>query len=244
MTYSEQIHQMAALCRQDPAFIQGIKDALRDSGLGTLCGFTVPPKAVDGPPPPFPGVAAITAIQTSIFDNWPQGRAVKGIPSRYGIALEVWTQDAEDIVIRKGRKPNFQHKSQMALMDGANLKRQIRDLKRKPRRTPIDPGYLDHMEELAEALPAGNLVGLINTNIINDDSGYNRGTHYHSYQFVCVEMEDGLPFRAVLYLGSEQTELAAFATTDAGGNPFAGRVIAQSRDDRCGLSPSWGTNEV
>lgn len=249
MSYSDDIHTMADLCRLDPAFLMGIADALRKSGLGEMCGWTPPPIAVEGPPPPFPLPRDITAIQTSLFDNWPSGRPVKGVPSRYGLAMEVWTQEPDKIVIQKGRKPNFMFKAQMALMDSANLKRQVADIRRKKRRTPLDPEYLDALDQLGDAIEGNAMrVGLINTAINDDKSGYDRGRYYHANQFVLVEMEGNevISAKAIFGTGDDDTiDLAPFADKDAGGNAFARNVVSQSRHASCDMvQSSWATNLV
>lgn len=248
MSYHEDFQQYADLCRTDPAFIMVISNALRSTRLGEICGWTSPAVSVEGPPPAFPSVREITAIQTSVFDNWPQGKPVKGIPSRYGIAMEVWTQPAHEIVIQKGRKPNFKFKAQMALMDGPNLKRQLADLRRKQRRSPLDKDYLAELDMMAEAIMGSDLrVGMVNTNIADDKSGYDRGRYYHANQFVMVRMDGSKVESAILRLGpddADTTRLAPFQQNDAAGNDLARNVVAQSRDARCDMiMTSWATNE-
>ena len=246
MAYSDHIREIAVACRQDPAFIVGITKALEDSGLAQLCGFGPRVLPKEGPPPAFPSPSEVTLIQTSLFDNWPQGRAVKGIPSRYGLAVEVWTKDASQIVIRKGRKPNFDFKAQCALMDGRNLKRQVADIKRKKRKTPINNDYLDELDHLSDSIMDTDMrVAMLNTHIINDQSGYDRGRYYHDHQFVFARMEGATIGTAVLKLGESSDDtitLAPFADKDAGGNGYARNVVAQSRHDILFAMGSWGTN--
>lgn len=245
MNYSDMIRAVFDGCIEDPAYIVGVQQAL-DEGLAALCGFGPRKKAVEGPPPAFPDADAITLVQTSIFDNWPAGKPVKGVPSRYGLAVEVWTKDPDQIVIQKGRKPNYDFKSSSALMDGLNLKRQVRDLRRKQRKTPINPKYLDHLDETADAIMGTSFhVAMINTSITDTNSGYDLGRYYHDFQSIIVDMEGGNVKFATMLLGQNDSmiTLAPFVQEDAGGNGLARNVIAQSRHDIMDSLGSWGTND-
>lgn len=246
MSYVDQINEMARMCHTDPVYIMDIRRAIINSGLAELCDFPLPPPRVEGPPPALPEASDITCLQTAVFDNWPQGKPVKGFPSRYGYALEVWTQPASDISVAKGKKPNHVAKSQGAIMDAVNLRRQIKAM-RKPRLTPIDPAYLDALDELANAIEeSGSYVALINTTVKDGRSGYDRGCYYHAHQFMLVQMDGAKVESATLVLDQDFTaiSLAPFDNRDAAGNPHRGNVILQSRHDACGMSTkSWATNE-
>src|SRR5690606_30821040 len=38
----------------------------------------------------FPLTSTITALQTTMMDNWPDGKRTKGYPSRYKVSLKAW----------------------------------------------------------------------------------------------------------------------------------------------------------
>lgn len=231
------IARMGEIAKADPAMLGMFRSKLASAGI-----IDTPIRQADkGPPPPFPNVTDITAIQTAVFDNWPGGRQIKNQPNRYGMAVEVWTKPAEKIRVTN-KKPNYDFKSQCALMDGDKLTAFIKVL-RKPRKAPLPTDYLELLEGLAGQIGKHTLVGLINTNIKDDHQPYERGTYYHPYQFVIVGVRDGEITNARLALRKDTIELPAFDTSDAGGNPHGGNVILQSRFDLCGFSKSWGTSE-
>lgn len=246
MSYSDDIYRLADICRADPAYMMGISHALKESGLGVMLGWTPPAPPVEGPPPAFPSSDKITVVQSSIFDNWPQGKPVKGIPSRYGIAVEIWTKEANKVVIAKGRKPNFDFKSQSAVMDANNLKRQVADIRRKSRRVPVDEGYLDTLENLANTMGPDWRVAMLNTNIADDKTGYDRGRYYHAHQFMLIEMDGSNVVAAKMVLGEDDViSLAPFSDRDVAGNGLPPKVVGQSRHAACELiNRSWATNEL
>lgn len=230
------IDRMGQIVSADPAFLGSFRAKLAEAGV-----IEAPLRQSDkGPPPMWPSSNEITAIQTAIFDNWPNGKQVKGQPCQFGVTVELWTKPAEKIKI-SGKRPNIDFKGSMAMLNGTKLKAFIKAL-RKPRKAPLSEGYLSQLEAIADQLDQNEVVGLVNTNVKDDNEPYERGIFYHDYQMVFLRIENGLPSYAQLVLDQEVLDLAPFDDKDAAGNPHGGRVKFQSRMDLCGFSKVWDTS--
>lgn len=192
------------------------------------------PRPVAGP---FPGKPDITAIQAALFDNWPQGRPVKGQPNRFGMALEIWTAPADQI--QTARLKNYQRKANVKLLDGPSLTRWLTKAKKENagRKNPLTPSYLDELAVFAEAMAPDEMIGML-----VDKTGA-EGTVYYDFQFIFVRMAEGR-LSASLMLGEDTIDLAEFSNLQANGQPLRGNVIGQSRNDYCGFSVTWATGSA
>lgn len=200
----------------------------------SLCAAIAAPVA-DGLPKPFPEIGAMTAIQAAIFDNWPEGKPVKNQPSRYGMAIEIWTQPAGNINVAK--RGSYQHKGNVQLLTAKELKKRIAKLQAPNLRNPISPAYAATLTELHDVMLDGDYAGLIATKTPTD------GTFYHSMQFVFVTVA-GEDSGCILSVGDEQIVLPKFSPSQPNGDRLKGEnVILQSRLDRVGFSTSWATEQ-
>lgn len=239
------LFDFAELCKRDPIYIEGFKSSLVKTGLWSMMGGTVASVKKKGPPPPAPLASAVTAVQTALFDNWPDGKPIKGTPNRWGLSIEIWDRPASEIEAVKVKSMNYTFKSNVSLMSKQNLTRQIAHL-RKPRINQfsnVDQSYLNDIEKFAASLASDEYIGLLNTNIITDAAEYERGTYYPAYQFVLVQHAAGVVTSARLVLAPDEKPLVLprFDTTDWQGGKLGHKVIAQSRLDLCGFSSGWAT---
>ncbi|MEG3124803.1 hypothetical protein [Sphingomonas sp. GB1N7] len=242
------LFDFAELCRKDPAFIDGFKRNLIQTGLWEMCGGTLAVLKTDMPPPSAPMSSAVTAVQTALFDNWPNGTFVKNSPNRYGFSMEIWDRPKDEIEAVKVGKMNHAFKANISLMAKKNLLSQIAQL-RKPRANPlstVDSGYLTDLTAIAGMLGNDQYIGMLNTKIATDESRYQRGTYYPAYQFVMVQIVDGKIVSAGLVLSQSDIpnpiHLSAFDKTDWQGGPLGHKIKGQSRLDRVGFAPGWATN--
>jgi hypothetical protein len=242
MNIEDGITDLVSTAEFDPAFIMMLKTRLITTGLWEKMGCPAPIVKRQGPPPGAPHVSNITAIQTALWDNWPDGVYVKKNPNRYGFAIEIWDAPADDIEAYKVKAMNYTFKGNVGLMDRKALKAQVKHL-RKPRVYAVDTGYLDALDAIADNLQPGTTVGLLNVNIKDEASEYNRGTFYPAYQFVVVTMDGGKVEEARLFIDGDPIALAPFVNTDFVGKPLGRNVKAQSRLDVVGFSDEWATNE-
>jgi hypothetical protein len=190
------------------------------------------PKPVMTVPGPFPAISNMTAIQTTLFDNWGGEKPVKNHPNRYGMALEVWTAPAADI--RVERKGDFQHKGNVVLVDAKQLVKKVERLRSPKLRHPISVEYADALLGLAGSQNEGEYVGLVSHKSPAD------GTFFHDFQFVFVSIL-GTTVRASLYVDTDAVKLPGFRATFASGGRLSGAAVSQSRADFCGFSTYWGT---
>lgn len=241
----DDLYDFARLCADDRAYIDGFTSNLKKSGLWAMMGLPEEKPKLDIPPPCAP--AAVTAVQTTMFDNWPNGKFVKGTPNRYGFAVEIWDQPADQIEAVKLRKMNHVFKSSVSLMGAKNLASQIRHL-RKPRRNTlsnVNTDYLDQLDCIARGLKPDEVLGMLNTNIKTDDSEYHRGIYYHPFQYVIARIQGGVVSKAALILGADADpiEIPPFVDRAANGKELGRNIVGQSRLDLCDIGYSWGTNQ-
>ena len=185
---------------------------------------------------PLPGIAAITAVQAAVFDNWPRGHPVKSYPNRYALAVEVWTAPADEIEV--ARLKDYQHKCSFGLMDAKTLRDwATRTTRQNPtRKHPLSEAYLADLVVAADALTPGQFIGVCCAKV------HGEGTVYFDDQWVLVEIS-GPESVATLFIQCEPLQLAPFSEVQANGKPHGGNVILQSRTDRVGFSSNWSTAE-
>lgn len=215
----------------DPALLGSF--SARYPSLISLFGQFAPVPVVTLPGP-FPAISNMTAIQTTLFDNWGGEKPVKNHPNRYGMAIEVWTAECEDI--RVGRKGDYQHKGNVQLLTPAELAKRVVRIRSSKLRNPIPADYADALLQLASdhAQTPNTYIGLV---------GYKspaEGTFYHPYQFAFVTLS-GTNADVVLVVDGATVALPWFDNRLAGGGEFKGNAILQSRADRCGFSTHWAT---
>jgi len=224
-----------AIIGADPALMSSM--AAKNPALYDAARHWVTSVEADRPKPvagPFPAKASITAIQAAVFDNWPQGRPVKGQPTRFGMAIEFWTAPADQI--QTARLKNYQRKANVKLLDGVSLTRWITKANKENagRKNPLGASYLRQLAILADGMQPDERVGML-----VDKTGA-EGTVYYDFQFIFVRMaEDGVT--ATLMLADDIIDLAPFCNLQANGQPLRGNVIWQSRNDLCGFSVTWAT---
>jgi hypothetical protein len=175
---------------------------------------------------PFPAISDMTAVQATVFDNWPNGTRTKGRPNRFGMALEVWNCASERIDITK--RGNFQFKSNIRLLNDKELIKRIADLTNPKRKLPISQNYADALGGFA-GMDKDCLVGLINSKQV--------GTTYFEHQFVFVDMAAKT---GRLFIGDECVDLVFSGVTGAGAK-FNANIACQARVDLCGFSETWAS---
>lgn len=213
-----------------------VKTAMNDPALraSILAQLGIEQPSVMREVKPLPAISQITAVQASIWDNWPFGKAAKGYPNRYAMTVEVWTAEADAINV--GRKNDQQHKVNMALMDRANFSEWLaRTTKQNAtRRHPLSAAYLESLSAIPDSMDDDDLVGVCAV------KQHGEGTVYHDDQFVMMTRgPDG--WEAILFIGNEPLKLPTFVTRNAKDNPLAANVVGQSRLDRVGFSTAWAT---
>jgi hypothetical protein len=231
----ESLTHHLALIVSDPPSLQSFRAQHPD--FVTLCRDIAANdgKADDGPKP-FPPIPKMNAIQAAIFDNWPGGKQTKNHPNRYGMAIEIWTLEPSRINVTK--RGSYQHKGNVRLMDGKELKKRIAGLQSPKLRNPISESYAAALIDVQAGMEPGDYVGLIATKTPEE------GTFYHDMQFVFVKLA-GEGTGCVLCVGDDQMMLPRFSSKQPNGALLAGAsVILQSRADRCGFSSTWATPDV
>lgn len=238
-----------AYYKNDPAYITDMKNELRRHGVWQYLGLPEPVMRTAAPPPAFPPVSSVTCVQATLFDNHsPKSPARKRPRSRWAVAVEVWTQPADAIVV--SRKPNYSNKSNVVLQDAKTLRDNLRNYRKPGRRYAVDQEYLELLDALANQAEGyfaeeGALVGLVSTNVRPDDAVYDQGCCWHPFQFLLLTVRDGKATDGRLWIAGESIDLGEFVPHDAAGKDLAGCAVAQSRTDLCGFSQSsWKTNEA
>jgi hypothetical protein len=243
MSVTEELWESVSRAAADPAWIMNLKDRLIETGLWEMMGCAPIRQKKNCAPPSAPRLDRVTAIRSGLWDNWPNGVRVKNHPNRYAMTIDLWDAPADEIEAVKVSRMNPAFTSNVSLMDRKALSAQIRHL-RRPRSNPlsnVDPEYLDLLMGVSSDQPDA-LIGMINTNIRNDDSEYARGVYYHPSQFVLVTgLKNGATnASAMLALTDDSIRLAPFADRDCNGEALRG-VIAQSRLDLIGFDETWGS---
>lgn len=225
MTTLTQALAVVKTAMQDPA-LRAMILAQLDIPVANDTTRTVPTR--------LPAISEITAVQTAIFDNWPQGRPVKSQPNRYGACLEIWTADADRINV--ARKGDYQHKVNLKLYDKAAFEAWLkRTNKENPtRKNPLGSEYLSRLADVPGCMDDGDLVGLCAVKTHGD------GTVYFDDQFVIVR-QTAAGWAATLFIGDEPLDLPPFDALASNGAQHGGNVVAQSRMDRVGFSSNWAT---
>lgn len=192
-------------------------------------------------PSPFPAIPTLTAIQTAIFDNWPEGHRVSGKPNRYGMAIEFWTAPKDKI--QTHRKGDYQRKANVVLMNKKDLgKWLVRAIKENGKRKyPLSMDYLNGLQVMQQGMDENVLIGVLAEKAPGD------GTIFFDFQMIVVKL-DGETTTAALMIDGEPIKLPQFSEQQANGQPFPkgarGRVILQSRCDLSGFSTTWATGEA
>lgn len=182
-------------------------------------------------PSPFPTVTDLTAVQVSLFDNWPRGKRAQGKPHRYAVTANGWTLPAKGIDFGKR---NWQVKANATLFTGPELVAKIPALTKATLVNPIAASYADTLNQIAALATANDcVVGPLFS------KGGKSGTHYYDQTFVVMRLDDGLPSRALLYSHGGKLELAGFVTTDASKQALKGNAAFQSRTSPDPLLANW-----
>lgn len=174
--------------------------------------------------------AEMVALQTTLFDNWPNGKKVKGEPNRYKLQFKAWYGDPTRVSMSVD-DPDFVGASELITADelvekahSLNNNYPSFNPKRKKKlvKNSINDDYSRFMIDLAELYPT-SLFAMVRTKVHGD------GTVYHHGQLARVEMTDGVITFAELYLTTERFDLPKFVNTTASGKAFSGTAVAQSR---------------
>lgn len=184
---------------------------------------------------PFPDVDKITAVQVNLFDNWPNGVRVENFPNQYTASVEVWI--SEKISIE--RKGDYQHKSNVILMNAKNLTESVnRNLKKKS----IRADWGNDLLNFAGGMTEDHLTGIITTKGLSGKNGAG-GTKLHANQAVLATMKPGEPegLALRLFLNGKTLDLPPFVKTTASGKKLPAKVVVQSRLDVIGFSADWST---
>jgi len=189
---------------------------------------------------PCPPLSDLTAIQATLWDNWPHGKKPKGKPNRYAVTIEAWTAGADDLATDQPqwRKTGDLIPSSMIVQEADRLHAKIKKDGSGP---TISDDYHDLLIALAEtSLPVESYVALLRAK--------RPGTAYFDCQFVCLAFNGPHVTEGVFFLHGEWITLSQFATTTAKGNPLPaakngkGKALLQSRNDLCGFANQWDTS--
>lgn len=173
------------------------------------------------PPPPLPHPDQITALQDSIFDNWPKGKPVKSYPHRYKMSIKAWDLPGRQINF-KTSKPCFTGNASM--MTATELLAHIPKIEKPTLKHPISPAYANDLRQIAAAYP-DCLIGPILTKGRGDF-----GTVYHDSQIVVAELDDkGRISKVTLAFAGQMLDLPPFSPLDSAKKKLKGKVIGQSR---------------
>jgi hypothetical protein len=181
-------------------------------------------------PNPFP--QAFTALQVSLFDNHPNGRAVKSKPHRYGIALRAWTKPPKQI---KFGTTTPQFLGNATLFSSETLAKKIDALTSPKLRNPITKEYAETLRVLNEGLAINPdfLLGPI------FKKGGREGTFYFDETVVLVAMDEAKVWGRI-FANGRKFDLAPFVDSDAANKKLVGNCVLQSRTASVpGSMPKW-----
>jgi len=223
-----------ALVTQDAAMLNAFR--LKNPEFVALCEVIgAKPEPVTTRPLGFPAISEMTAIQATIFDNWPQGRRVDRQPNRYGFTFEIWTAPADQIT---PKKLNHQHKASAVLMDKKAAIAWINArVKENPKKKPdyrLTDSFLNGLVDLADGMVADEYIGLFAT---KPKTG---GTYFFDRQVVFVRL-NGRRSEATLIVDDTPVHMPTFSPTDPDDKALKANAWLQSRADLCGFSTAWAT---
>lgn len=226
-------------CAEDGAIVEMIIAKMRQSGLADRLGIAQ--QAATRPLPTLPKMADVTLAQASIWDNG-LAKSRRG-RSQYVATIELWTAPRDEIVVL-GKRSNVAFKDNITLYQRAALTELARTLSRS-RSYPLDTSYLASIRALGEkggyADDPTMFVGFLSSTIDGSYPGQQPGTIYHDGAMIALRIADGKPGNAMVALG-ETLDLADFDTHQPNGKRLDGRIIGQSRTDRCGFDQGgWAT---
>lgn len=185
---------------------------------------------------PIPRITDMTALQCSVFDNWPTGAKAKNRPIRYNLAITAW--DTEPRLLNfKRSKPCF--RGNALLHTPKELIKTANRIRKPNLKRPISDDYHYALTQMFATMFPDHLIGPILTK-----GRGSHGTVYHEAQVAVVKMENGKMVSCDIYLGTynEMLELPAFSPTNSKKDPLPRKVMCQSRwslDAR--LAKEWGT---
>lgn len=217
------------LAKRDPITIMQIRSLLPEEWFAPL-----EDDEANRPPPP---MSDMTAIQCSIFDNWPNGKPARHKPFRYAVAIHGWTRPADKIDFRS-RKYDFH--ATATLFTPEELIAKVAELQRPKLRNPISSDYAKDLLELAAASD-GYLIGPLMR------KGGQTGTIYHEghvIRFPAEAIAGRVVTSADLIAMPDLIGLSAFSPMDASGNQLTGNAVLQSRYSSHESLTSWSTRNL
>jgi hypothetical protein len=234
MHYRDDINEIADICRRDPAFIIGIKDALLTSGLASICGLRIDETKLD----PFrPCPTNWAAMQIAFFDNGeiPPSRnrpKIQRTKMRYGANIMVW--DREGINFRDRRQVAWQANIYLwAAEEARQIVRDLRDEKYVGDETVemIDEATEDAAENLRFSIPLFK-VGT--------------GTRWMRSHVVITILEDERPAKMLIQFPDADVIVASEPMADylPDGQALSGKAILQARLARDPSLGQWMTQHI
>lgn len=217
--------EIISLAERDPVVISQVRSLLPRDWLAPL------EDEANQPPPP---MSAMSAIQCSIFDNWPNGRPAKSKPYRYAVAIHGWSS-APDEIDFKSRKYAFHATATLFTPD--ELIAKVAELQSPKLRNPISAEYAEALLELANASD-GDLIGPLMK------KGGGTGTIYfegHLIRIPAAAIAQRRVTSADLIAMPDFIDLPGFSPLDAAGNQLTGNAVLQSRYSPHNSLAAWST---
>lgn len=189
-------------------------------------------------PRPLAQVADLTALQVTLFDNWPNGPLKKGhpkgFPHRYKIGIKVWDGPAQYVDFDE--EPDW--KGNIILMKEETMIEKLVDLQIN-KAEPISLDYAQFATAVMAEYP-GQYYGLLSS------KPFGSGTVYHDHQMMRIEIDaKGHAGEAELFLlngkNFERLILPPWSPLDAGKNPLPGKAKLHSRHSRHARLRGWST---
>ncbi|HEY0011574.1 MAG TPA: hypothetical protein VGB79_01830 [Allosphingosinicella sp.] len=227
------ILRMGEMVDLDPVTMKAaFKARLLAAGVFTPEDFAATSGAEKVSPCPLP--SDMTALETTIFDNWPQGRKVKSKPIRYAMTFKAWTCDARSVNFASRNALAFRGMADLVTAD--RLKSEAERLQSTKLLNPISASYAKFLVALADAYPAKGLFGMLKSK--------NPGTLYHDGQVVHVGLTNGAVTFTDLYLTTARMDLTDFRATDASGKPLTGNAKLQTRFSTSPVLHGWASQKT
>ena len=213
---------------RDPALRQSYASMLRKFAPELVEALCQP---VTAPAQAFPAFERVTAVESSIFDNWPNGKVRKGKPHRYAATIKVWTGPSKKINFAKPEA-----KYHVTLYSADALRSKVPDLLNPRKSRPISPEFASTLLGIADAAEAsGGLAGPLMTK--------GSGTDYHDGQVMLVDaasVADRTMTGALILSGAETMALPTFSSMDAARRALTSYCVLQSRHSTCErLKTNW-----
>lgn len=233
MTYADNIRQIADVCRHDPAYIDGIKAALMESGLAAMCGLMIDDTKLD---PYRPCPADWKAFQIAFFDNGEPAPSrnrpkIQRTKMRFGANIMVWTRDGI----------NFSNKSHVAwsancyFWTAEQAKEIVRDLQTEKY---VDAETVAMIDEAVETAGEDMRFAVPLLKI-------GSGTRWMNRHIVIIKLQDGVPDVTAVHF--PETSFVATETPStclADGSGLTGRTISQARLARDPLLSQWASELI